>query len=97
MRGIIIIFRLPPRKRNVEISKFCQIFYGQDTSYGGGKYRYRRCGLLDEIPHRKLLRGVIIISQKHLKTVLDFLNDYDAEVHVREVKLSERDEELLKN
>jgi hypothetical protein len=43
------------------------------------------------------LRGVIIISQKHLETVLDFLNDYDAEVHVREVKLSERDEELLKN
>ena len=51
----------------------------------------------NEIPYRKLLRGVILISQTHLNTVLEFLENYDAEVHVREVKLSKRDEELLQN
>ncbi len=92
MVGILLAFRLPPRMKNVKISKFCQRFYGQDTSSGKGKYRYRRHGLLDDIPYRKLLRGVIVIQQKHLRTVLEFLENYDAKVHVREVKLTEEDE-----
>jgi len=95
MKGNILVFRLPPRKENVELSKFCQRFYGQNTSSGKGKYCYRRRGLLDEIPHRKLLRGVIIIQQEHLKIVLDFLASYEAEVHVREVTLSQEDVRIL--
>ena len=95
MPGLLLAFRLPPRKRNVEISKFCQRFYGQDTSSGGGRYRYRRHGLLDDIPHRKLLRGVIVIQPRHLTTVLEFLENYGAEVHVREVKLTGEDKRVL--
>ena len=95
MIGLLLAFRLPPRKKNVEISKFCQRFYGQDTSSGGGRYRYRRHGLLDDIPYRKLLRGVIVIQQSHLETVLEFLENYDAEVHIREVKLTEEDKRVL--
>ena len=95
MNGNIVVFRLPPRKQNVELSKFCQRFYGQNTSSEKGKYRYRRQGLLDEIPYRKLLRGVIIIKQEHLSTVLDFLAAYEAEVHVREITLSQEDVNIL--
>ena len=91
----IVIFRLPPRKKNVELSKFCQRFYGQDTSSGKGKYRYHRHGLLDDIPHRKLLRGVIIIGSKDLKKVLTFLESYDATVYFREIKLIKEDMEIL--
>ena len=91
------MFRLPPKKKNVEVSKFCQRFYGQDTSSGKGKYRYRRHGLLDDIPHRKLLRGVIIVKTEDLEKVLDFLGKYDAMVHFREIKLFEEDEEILKS
>lgn len=90
------MFRLPPRKKNVEVSKFCQRFYGQDTSSGKGKYRYRRHGLLDDIPYRKLLRGVIIIRTEDLDKVLDFLGEYDAMVYFREIKLIEEDVEILK-
>lgn len=93
--GYIVIFRLPPRKKNVEVSKFCQRFYGQDTSSGKGKYRYRRHGLLDDIPYRKLLRGVIIIRTEDLDKVLDFLRGYDAMVYFREIKLIEEDVEIL--
>ena len=89
------MFRLPPRKKNVEVSKFCQRFYGQDTSSGKGKYRYRRHGLLDDIPYRKLLRGVIIIRAEDLDKILDFLGEYDAMVYFREIKLIEEDEEIL--
>lgn len=91
MKGYLIVFKLPPKKKNVEVSKFCQKFYGQETSSWGGKYHYHRPGLLDDIPHRKLLRGVVVINTKDLETVLEFLKGYDAQVHVREVKLTEKD------
>ncbi len=96
MEGSIIIFRLPPRRKNVEISKFCQRFYGQDTSSGKGKYHYRRNGLLDDIPYRKLLRGVIIIETEYLQAVTDFLASYEAETHSRQIILTEEDIETLK-
>ncbi len=97
MNGYIIVFRLPPKKKNVEVSKFCQKFYGQDTSSWGGKYRYHRYGLLDDIPYRKLTRGVIIINIKDLETVLEFLKKYDAQIHVREIKLIDEDKEILQD
>jgi hypothetical protein len=96
LTGHVVIFKLPPRKKNVELSKFCQRFYGQDTSSGKGKYRYHRHGLLDDIPHRKLLRGVIIIRSCDLEKVLEFLESYDATVHCREINLIKEDKEILK-
>ena len=91
MDGYIIVFNLPPKRRNVEISRFCQKFYGQDTSSWGGKYRYHRHGLLDDIPYRKLSRGVILIYDDDLETVLRFLEKYNAHTHVRKVRLTEDD------
>ena len=83
--------------RNSEISKFCQKFYGQDTSSHGGKYRYRRRGLLDSVPHRKLARGVIVLRTEDLDVVVEFLRDYTTEIHVRKMELSDYDEEVLKD
>lgn len=96
MNGYIIVFKLPPKKKNVELSKFCQKFYGQDTSSWGRKYRYHRHGLLDDIPYRKLSQGVILINKDDLKTILTFLEKYDAEIHAREVKLIEEDKQSMK-
>jgi len=95
MRGYILVFHLPTKKKNVEISKFCQKFYGQDTSSWGGKYNYHRHGLMDDIPYRKLYRGVIIIKKKHFETVLEFLEKYNALVYVREIILTEEDKNIL--
>ena len=87
----MVVFRLPPKSENVRVSRFCQQFYGQNTSSWKGKYRYHRHGLLDDIPYRKLIRGVIIIRSEDLGTILDFLETYDAEVHTREIKLTYED------
>lgn len=95
MLGKIIIFRLPPKTKNTNLSKFCQKFYGQDTSSGHGKYRYHRHGLLDGIPHCKLLRGVIIIKKEDVEKVQSFLRGYNAEVHVRTIELSDEDRKIL--
>lgn len=96
MDGYVIVFRLSPRTKNTTISKFCQQFYGQETSSWKGKYHYHRHGLLDDIPYRKLIRGVIIIKKQYLETILEFLNNYDVEVHVREIKLTKEDRRILR-
>ena len=46
----------------------------------GGKYRYRRKGLLDGVPYRKLARGVIVLRENDLDVVVDFLNDFTSDI-----------------
>ena len=95
MNGAIVVFRLLPKMKNSEISKFCQKFYGQNTSSHGGKYRYRRRGLLDSVPHRKLSRGVVVLRQEDLDVVVQLLKDYASEIHVRKIELSDYDREVF--
>ena len=83
------------KMRNSEISRFCQKFYGQNTSSHGGKYRYQRRGLLDSIPHRKLSRGVIVLRKEDLDVVVQLLKDYTSEIHVRKIELSDYDREVF--
>ena len=61
----------------------------------GGKYRYRRRGLLDGVPYRKLARGVIVLRVEDLDIVVDFLREYTSDIHVRRVELSSDDLEVL--
>jgi hypothetical protein len=91
MRGILIAYRLrTPHDSNVA-SALVKKLYGQKTSSQGGKYRYRRKGLLDEIPSVRLIRGVIIVEKRNKKKILELLEEFDAEVHVREVVLIRKD------
>ena len=60
-----------------------------------GKYFYHRRGLLDSIPYRKLTRGVIVLRSVDLNVVVEFLKDNTIEIHIREIKLSKYDRELL--
>ena len=92
----VVIFHLPPGLPNRELGKFVKKFYGQETSSWGGKYAYRRRGLLDGIPHRKLLRGVVILRQRDLEQVLGFLEEWKAEVEVRRVWPTREDLVLLR-
>jgi len=95
MRGNIVAFRVYKNTDAATTNRFCQKFYGQDTTSHGGKYRSHKHGLLEDIPHVKLIRGVIILPEKDLETVLKFLNEFNAEVYVREVVLTPDDERIL--
>ena len=95
MDGTIIVFRLPHKTKNTNLSKFCQKFYGQNTSSHGGKYRYRRYGLLDDIPYRKLLRCVIIVRIEDVERIIMFLKGYSAEIHTRPIELTKADCEKM--
>ncbi len=59
--GTRIAFRLASYDRN-RASELVKRLVGQRTSSHGGTYVYRRKGLLDEIPHVRLIRGVITVG-----------------------------------
>ena len=56
---------------------------------------YRRKGLLDEIPHVRLIRGVVIVRTEDAGRVTAFLEGFGAEVHARTVTLTRDDREKL--
>ncbi len=95
MMGKIIVFRFPKKTNQKSLNQFCKKFYGQETSSHGGKFRYKRKGLLDNIPHIKLIGGVVIVSNGNADRLIQFLKEYDAEFFVRDVILLPEDEIIL--
>lgn len=59
-----------------------------------GKYEYDRDGLLTEIPHVSLTRGVIIVAHEDAPRLVRFLRRW-ASVQTRVVQLTSRDESVL--
>ena len=85
------MFRMPTKTPNPVVNMFCKKFYGQDTSSHGGKYRYHRHGLLDNIPHHRIIRQVIIIREKDCKKIVTFLKRYNTEIYIRRVRFTKED------
>ncbi len=69
--------------------------YGQRTSSHGGRYVYLRKGLLDEIPHVRLTRGVVIVRTGDAGRVTSFLEGFGVVVFARVVVLTREDREVL--
>jgi lipoate-protein ligase A len=95
MKGMLIAFRIYKNTDARTVNRFCQKFYGQAVSSHGGKYHYHRKGLLEDIPHVKLIRSVIIVSTRDADKVIRFLREFNAEVHVRDVTLTHEDRKTL--
>ena len=95
MMGTIIAFILPTGNDKITSSAFTKALYGQKTSTHHGKYVYRKRGILDDIPYRKLIRGVFVIQDKDKKRIIDFLERFSAEYYVRVVELTEEDCEIM--
>jgi hypothetical protein len=95
MKGRLVAFKVYKNTDHATTNRFIQKFYGQDVSSHSGKYRSHKHGFLEGIPHIKLQRGVIILLEKDLAAVLNFLNEYKTEIQVREVTLTHEDEKTL--
>lgn len=91
MRAVIVVFWFPERTPQPALNRFSQKFYGQDVSTGGGKYRYRKKGLLDGLPHRKLRRGVVIVREEDLTKVREFLDLWKVHREVRVIRPTPED------
>jgi hypothetical protein len=95
MKGTLIAFTVPTGKDRVRASRFAKMFYGQETSSHEGRYRYWRCGLLDDIPYNKLIRGVVIVREEDADRTIGFLREHSAQVHVRVVELDAEDRRAM--
>lgn len=95
MIGKLFVFTIFKNNEHKNIDKFCKKFYGQETSSHGGKYHYRRHGFLEDIPHIKLIRGVIIVPTDSAEKVIQFLEEFNAEFFMRDVILLPEDEAVL--
>lgn len=93
MFGTLIAFRVFKSVGQKGADLLCKQFYGQYTTTRGK--RYWRKGLLDEIPHVRLIRGVIIVSTRDVKEVIKFLRKFNAEIHVRKVELTPEDKKTI--
>ena len=78
----IIAFRLPRGTDTNELNKFVRGLYGQDSKSWSGKYEFHRKGIMEEMPFRKFIRGVIILSDSNLEEVILYFNKYKAEYYV---------------
>lgn len=95
MRVMVVVFYLPPNTPKPIRNKFPQKLYGQAVSSWGGKYRYRKVGFLESIPYRKLHRGVILVRDEDIDSLLDFLKKWGTIVEVREIIPLNEDIEVL--
>ena len=92
---MIVILGLPSRTPQPWANRFVQKFYGQVAITRGGSYRYRKPGLLDGLPHRKLRRGVVILREQDRAKVEAFLRDWGADFEVRIIQPTPRDASAL--
>ncbi|EQD56547.1 hypothetical protein B1A_11481 [mine drainage metagenome] len=80
MKLSIVAFRLPKGTDTNTLNKFVRGLYGQDSKSWSGKYEFHRKGILEEVPFRKFIRGVIIIQD--LEKIISYLAKYGAEYYV---------------
>ena len=95
--GTIILYRIKAKTTKSNTEKFCREFYGYTDKSNYGKYTYYRKGLLDVVPHIKLIRGAIIVQKNDQKKVITFLRQFNAEIHKRDMILTEKDKKQLTN
>ena len=94
-RGAILIFRIYDGTNQRVANTFTQKLYGQNTRTHHGKYTYHKRGLLEEIPHIRLIRGVIIVRRQDAPRLEAFLKGYGAEYHARTIELEPSDQKKL--
>ncbi len=93
---VVLVFRLPEGTPSREAVKLSQRLYGRTVSTWSGRYHYHRPGLLEELPHRRLGRGVLLLLARDAEKVRALLGQVRARVEVREIKPTTEDLRVLR-
>lgn len=91
MRGWIVVYALPSGATASERVTFRNRLFGATTSSWEGRYRYHRQGLLEDVAHRLIIPGVLLIGPDDRAKVEAFLKEWKAALLVKEVVLDTRD------
>ena len=77
-----------------ERNKFFRGLYGWDQVVK--KYRYRRSGLLDDIPHSKIADSVFMIAMENMEKVMEYFEQWQQKVEWEMTEVIMEREKLLK-
>lgn len=94
--GKIIVFRVLAKSGQLKTNKFCRQFYGYLDRSHNYKYQYQRKGFIDNFPHIKPLRGVLVVRKDDSDEIIEFLKSYNAELYARDIVLQDEDLKKLK-
>ena len=94
-RGKIIVFKILTKTNKLVMNKFCRQFYGYIDRSHNHRYQYQRKGFIENFPHIKVLRGVIVVKIEDANEIISFLESYNAEIFAREIVLVPEDLDKL--
>ena len=77
------LVNLPISKQN----QFRKEFNGHNDVSHHGRYKYRRDGLLNKIPHLKPSRSTIIVPIKEYAKIINLIKKYKAKVKVFDIQI----------
>lgn len=92
----IIIYKLKGLSQ-IDRDKICRELLGRTVKTHKGKYTSRVRGLLDDIPHLRVGKGILIVNKDDERLLFDFLKDRKVEdIFIREIILTKDDVNKLK-
>lgn len=95
MDGVLVVFHLPPGSPPGSHREFRRRIYGEETASWGGRYRYRRRGVLDDLPHVRLYWGIVIVRREDARKFLAAVRGNGGEAATRAVGLTAADRKSL--
>jgi len=81
MKAKLIIYELSKLEQYHKVLVNRALFGFTDNS-NKGSYLYKRGGVLSNIPHKRLIRGVIIVKDKDSNKVISVLHGYKIKPNV---------------
>lgn len=93
--GVMIAFKPPPEALPGQRTRFYRRLTGYIDHSNYGKFKYKRPGLLNKVPHINPVDSLIIIRPEHEDEVVSLLNSEGATIYARRIILEDEDMEQL--
>ena len=88
MKAKLIIYKLAKLEQYHKVLVNRALFGFTDNS-NKGSYMYKRGGVLSNIPHKRLIRGAIIVEWKDGKKVISVLHSYKVKPKVFDISIKQ--------
>ena len=79
----IIVYKQPNKSKSVQLSR---ALHGYTDHSNHGNYSYKRDGLLDKIPYKKIFNGVFLVKRKEASKFIQLLEKYDVIYYAGNIK-----------
>lgn len=88
MKAKLILYELAKLKQYHKVLVNRALFGFTDNS-NKGTYMYKRGGVLSSIPHKRVIRGAIIVKEKDGERVISVLKSYKIKPNVFDISIKQ--------